>query len=81
MKVQAGMKSCMGTIAMQLCMLECVSHMFGCLVQALISMHATGRGMYDLKPENILVKLAAGGVTFENATVIDLGGSGAYQGD
>ena len=71
----------MGAVTKGLCVCPCVSHMSRRLVQALVSMHATGRGMYDLKPENIVVKLAAGGVAFERATLIDLGGSGAYKGE
>lgn len=51
------------------------------LLQALLSMHAAGRGMCDLKPENIMVRVAEDGITFLRVTLIDLGGSAVYTGE
>jgi len=51
------------------------------ILQALVSMHAAGRGMCDVKPENIMVRLAEDGLTFLRVTLIDLGGSAFYSGE
>lgn len=52
-----------------------------CLAQALVRMHASGRGMWDLKHDNIMVVVAEDGLTFSRVTVIDLGASGNYHGE
>ncbi len=58
---------------------SCVTHVL--ILQALVSMHAAGRGMCDVKPENIMVRLAEDGLTFLRVTLIDLGGSAFYSGE
>lgn len=49
-------------------------------LQAIVSMHAYGRGMSDVKPENIMVQVAEDGVTVERVTLLDLGSSAIYTG-
>ena len=58
---------------------QSVTHVL--VLQALVSMHAAGRGMCDVKPENIIVRLAEDGLTFLRVTLIDLGGSAVYSGE
>lgn len=48
-------------------------------MQALQGLHAKRRGVCDLKPDNLMIEVAADG-SFQRCTVLDLGGSVAYNG-
>ena len=50
-----------------------------CLLQAVKGFHAKGRGVSDLQPDNLMVQVLANG-SFQDCTVLDVGGSAVFSG-